>query len=185
MLSRLGIAVGVVGGVIAFAGCSIASPVTTPMMSGGMHRAATTQCSVPDASGAVVQVRLGDMPGSMMWSSYGWQHMMLRVSTRSVAAGAVTFVAYNMGTRAHELVVLPLPDGRRAGQRTVGSDGKVDETGSLGEASTTCGAGPGEGIAAGSTSWVTLVLTPGRYELVCNLKNHYASGMYAELDVTG
>ena len=27
------------------------------------------------------------------------------------------------------------------------------------------------------------VSAPGRYELVCNLKNHYANGMHHELDV--
>jgi len=27
-------------------------------------------------------------------------------------------------------------------------------------------------------------LAPGRYELICNLPNHYADGMYQELVVT-
>jgi len=31
---------------------------------------------------------------------------------------------------------------------------------------------------------VTMVLKPGRYEVLCNLPGHYAAGMYAELDVT-
>jgi uncharacterized cupredoxin-like copper-binding protein len=30
---------------------------------------------------------------------------------------------------------------------------------------------------------VTLELHPGRYELVCNLTNHYADGMHRELVV--
>ena len=46
-----------------------------------------------------------------------------------------------------------------------------------------CGAGPGEGIAPGDASWVTLALKPGRYELVCNLPGHYANGMYGSLTV--
>jgi uncharacterized cupredoxin-like copper-binding protein len=29
-----------------------------------------------------------------------------------------------------------------------------------------------------------VTLAPGHYELVCNLENHYADGMYQELDVT-
>lgn len=41
-----------------------------------------------------------------------------------------------------------------------------------------------EGITSGSVGWTTLTLAPGRYELVCNLKNHYANGMYQELVVT-
>ena len=54
----------------------------------------------------------------------------------------------------------------------------------MGEASTSCGAGAGEGIRAGTVSWTTLTLAPGRYELICNLPNHYADGMYQELLVT-
>jgi uncharacterized cupredoxin-like copper-binding protein len=78
---------------------------------------------------------------------------------------------------------VPLAAGQRPGTRTVGSDGKVDERDSLGEVSATCRAGEGDGIAAGSSGWVSLPLPVGRYELVCNLPGHYAAGMYAELDV--
>jgi uncharacterized cupredoxin-like copper-binding protein len=60
----------------------------------------------------------------------------------------------------------------------------VSEAGSLGEASRTCGAGAGEGIASGAAGWTTVTLRPGRYELLGNVPGHYAAGMYAELDVT-
>ncbi len=126
---------------------------------------------------------LSDMGrGGMMG---GWMNgrMMLQPLVTSVPAGQVTFVALNHGVRAHELVVLPLPAGERAGQRPVGSDGTVDESGSLGEASRDCGDGEGDGIRPGDAGWVTLNLSPGRYELVCNLPGHYRAGMYAELDV--
>lgn len=83
----------------------------------------------------------------------------------------------------HELVVLPLAPGG-IGTRPVGSDGRMSEAGSLGEASRSCGEGSGEGIAPGSTGWVTLHLAPGRYELISNLPGHYAMGMFAELDVS-
>ena len=44
---------------------------------------------------------------------------------------------------------------------------------------------PGKGwSAAGAVGWVTLTLTPGRYELLCNLANHYADGLNQELLVT-
>lgn len=82
----------------------------------------------------------------------------------------------------HELVILPLPPGG-VGSRAVGSDGRVSETGSLGEASRTCGEGTGDGIALGAASWVTLHLEPGRYELICNLPGHYSMGMFTELEV--
>ena len=49
------------------------------------------------------------------------------------------------------------------------SAGKVDEAGNLGEASNTCADGSGDGIESGSVGWVTITLTSGHYELVCNL----------------
>ncbi|HUY51895.1 MAG TPA: hypothetical protein VMV92_40380 [Streptosporangiaceae bacterium] len=77
---------------------------------------------------------------------------------------------------------LRLGPGEQAGQRVHGLDRTVDEKGSPGEASTSCGAGAGDGIRAGTVSWTTLTLAPGRYELICNLPNHH-SGMYQELRV--
>ena len=62
-------------------------------------------------------------------------------------------------------------------------DGRVDETGSVGEGSRSCDAGAGDGLAAGSAGWTTLQLPAGRYELVCNLPGHYAAGMRALLIV--
>ncbi len=109
--------------------------------------------------------------------------MMLHAAPARVAAGPVSLVAYSMGWRTHELVVLPLV-GAAAGQRVPGADGTVSESGSLGEASRSCAAGAGDGISAGSVGWVTVNLAPGIYELVCNLPNHYADGMHQELDVT-
>ena len=98
----------------------------------------------------------------------GGRSMVLSTGVRTVPAGRVTLVAANRGTRPHELVVLPLPAGQPAGVRAVAADDTVDESGSLGEASRSCAAGEGPGIAAGATGWMTLDLRPGRYELVCN-----------------
>ena len=66
----------------------------------------------------------------------------------------------------------------------VNEDGKIDETGSLGEALNSCAADKGEGITSGSVGWTTLTLAPGHYEIVCNLTNHYADHMYQGLVVT-
>ncbi|RSN15377.1 hypothetical protein DMB42_00450 [Nonomuraea sp. WAC 01424] len=146
-------------------------------------------CTAPPLQGRVVDVSLSEMGSGMMSpgpnpGSHGTR-MRLTVTPSSVPAGKVSLRAYNAGALAHEVVVLPLPAGQTPGRRVTGSDGRVSETGSLGEASRTCGAGAGNGIAPGSTSWTTLTLRPGRYELLCNFPGHYAAGMYAELDVTG
>lgn len=60
----------------------------------------------------------------------------------------------------------------------------MSETGSVGEASRSCGRSAGDGLTSGSVGWVTVTLKPGRYELVCNLPNHYSDGMHAELTIS-
>jgi uncharacterized cupredoxin-like copper-binding protein len=96
----------------------------------------------------------------------------------------VSFAVTNTGGLLHELVILPLPADRSAGQRTTGADGRVDESGAVGEASAACAEGAGAGIPPGASSWTTLTLPPGRYELVCNYPGHYRAGMHTVLEVT-
>jgi uncharacterized cupredoxin-like copper-binding protein len=176
-------------------------------------------CSAPALPGAVVDVTVTDMgamvgqgmmgpgwngptgatganrPGRTGYRYPGMGMMRIVVTPVSVPAGPVSLRVLNTGGLSHELVVLPLAQGQYPGWRVTGPDGKVDESGSLGEASRTCGAGKGDdkgddqspqyGIAPGGTGWTTVTLTPGRYELICNIAGHYRAGMYAELDVTG
>lgn len=166
----------------------------------GHHRTSATGCSVPSLPGVAVNVSLGDMRsmmsgGSMMGGNRGllsqndWPHfthgmMTVNATPTTVATGTISLRVANSGYLTHELVVLPLAAGQQPGQRPVGTGGRVAETGSVGEASATCGAGPGEGIAAGSVGWVSLTLAPSRYELLCNLSGHYTGGMWTELDVS-
>lgn len=140
----------------------------------GVPGAAT--CSPPALPGQTVDVVLSDM-------MTGGRMMSVAVTPSTVASGDVSFRVWNSRMMAHELVMLSLPSGG-LGTRSVGSDGRVSEDGSLGEASRSCGEGSGEGIAPNAMGWVTLHLNPGRYELICNLPGHYAMGMFAELDVT-
>lgn len=142
-------------------------------------------CTAPALPGQVVDVTLTDMMGAMMAGNPQGNVGMMRVlaDRASVAAGTVSLRVTNTGALTHELVVLPLAPGQQPGGRPVGTDGTVGETGSLGEASATCGAGHGDGIAPGAVSWLTLILRPGRYELICNLPGHYAMGMHTELDI--
>lgn len=138
-------------------------------------------CTPPVSfQGQTINVTVSDM-GMMMGSA---RRMNLVASPGVVTAGKVNILVTNFGMRTHEVVVMPLTDGQSAGQRIVGPDGKVDETGSVGEISNNCASGTGEGIFSGSRGWNTLTLTPGRYELICNLPNHYSAGMYQEIVVT-
>ena len=187
------------------------------MGSGMMGRfpAAPPSCPAPALPGTVVDATLTDMgammgpgtmgpgmmnPNGLNPNDYLWPHMgmmgmpgmqRISLSPANVAAGPVSFRVLNSGFLSHELVVLPLAQGQSPGQRSVGIDGKVDEAGSLGEASRTCGPDNGDeqtdnpGIAPGATGWTTINLPPGRYEVICNIAGHYGAGMYAALDVSG
>lgn len=180
-----------------------AATATHPPPAGFSGPGAARVCTAPAFAGHTVDVTLSDMgammggrsyPGGMMGDGYysagngaagsgGWMQMMRLTATPSaVPAGEVSFRVRNAGSLTHELVILPLPPGG-AGSQPAGSDGRVSERGSLGEASATCAAGAGEGITPGGTGWVTLHLAAGRYELICNLPGHYAAGMFTELDV--
>lgn len=166
----------------------------TPMMGGGTgsmmgdrtYHYSPLTCSAPtQLPGTTVHVMVGDMGMTRMMAGTApiGARMMLRTSPLTAPAGQVSFIVSNMGWRTHEMVVLPLAAGQHPGTRVPGADGKVDESGSLGEASNPCGAGSGDGITSGSVGWVTLSLSPGRYELVCDEPNHYADGMWQEFDV--
>jgi uncharacterized cupredoxin-like copper-binding protein len=142
-------------------------------------------CKAPTLPGTVVSVTEFDMRHMEMSMMGGYSGGMRLVATPTAApAGTISFLVHNRGGLTHELVVLPLRAGSTPGSRAVGTDQRISEASSVGEASRSCDDGEGEGIHPGSRGWVTLHLTPGRYELVCNLPNHYGNGMYAELDIT-
>jgi uncharacterized cupredoxin-like copper-binding protein len=149
----------------------------------GYHFSTLTCTARQDLPGHTIVVTLADMGMTQMMGGTApmGAHMMLRARPGTVPAGKVSLVAENMGWRTHELVILPLTAGEQAGQRVPGPDGTVSEKGSLGEASASCGPGAGDGIRAGTVSWTTLTLAPGRYELICNLPNHYADGMHQQI----
>ena len=177
-----------------------------PMMGPWRQYPAAAPCPAPALPGTVVDVNLTDMgammgpwgPGMMGRAGMvgpgmmpGMAMMRILVYPTPIPAGQVSLRVTNSGALSHELVVLPLAPGQRPGQRLSGRDGRVDESGSLGEVSRTCGAGKGDeqspdyGIAPQASGWTTLTLAPGRYELVCNIAGHYVAGMSAGLDVTG
>jgi uncharacterized cupredoxin-like copper-binding protein len=148
------------------------------------------RCIAPRLPGTVVDVRLTNMGGPMMngWvgPTMGWVGGTMRVvaSRRHVPAGTVSLRVANIGSLTHELVVLPLATRAEVSRRAVATNGKVSETGSVGQASHSCGEGSGDGLAPGAIGWTTLNLAPGAYELVCNLPGHYAAGMYTALQAT-
>ena len=155
---------------------------------GGQGFLSGSRRAAPKLAGTVVNVSLANMGGSMMGGQgnamMGRGAMRLSADHSTVPHGTVSFLVTNDGSIDHEMVVLPLEDSRTAGARPIGSDAKVNETGSLGEASKSGGAGAGEGIVPDASGWMTITLAPGQYELVCNLAGHYTAGMFTQLTVT-
>ena len=155
---------------------------------GGQGFLSGSSGAAPKLAGTVVNVSLANMGGSMMGGQgnamMGRGAMRLSADHSTVPHGTVSFLVTNDGSIDHEMVVLPRADSQTAGTRPIGSDAKVDETGSLGEASKTGGAGAGEGIVPDASGWMTITLAPGQYELVCNLPGHYTAGMHTRLTVT-
>lgn len=157
------------------------------MGSGSQYHSAALTCSAPTPlPGQTVRVDLGDMGMTQMMGGTApmGARMRLQATPSREPAGPISLIVSNVGWRTHELVILPLTAGAAAGQRVAGSDGKVSETGSLGEASNNCASGAGRVLTSGSVGWITVTLKPGHYELVCNLPNHYADGMHQELTIS-
>jgi hypothetical protein len=102
-------------------------------------------CTASALPGQVVDVTLTDMMGGPPYGGGGMMRVL--ASPAAVAAGTVSLRVTNTGALTHELVILPLAPGQQPGSRPAGPDGTVSEAGSLGEASATCGAGHGSGIA--------------------------------------
>ncbi|CAH0130130.1 hypothetical protein SRABI83_00220 [Arthrobacter sp. Bi83] len=154
---------------------------TTPL---GFGFPAAARCTTPALPGTLIDVTATDMGGPMMGGPRRMGGMRLTADRATVQHGEVSFLVTNAGRLAHEMIILPMPGTQIAGTRVTGRDGKIDETGSLGEAAATCAEGEGQAILPGAGGWVTVTLPPGRYELICNLPGHYVAGMYTQLTVT-
>jgi uncharacterized cupredoxin-like copper-binding protein len=146
---------------VSVAGCGgddDSSSNTTPTTAGGV--------TVPSGGGTQVNVVVSDTKGLD-------GSMTMTVDPATAPAGKVTFVVKNEGTITHEFVVLKTSE--PFDQLTIGSNDRVSESGSLGEAGD---------IAKGETKSVTIDLNAGSYALVCNIAKHYGLGMRAGFTVT-
>jgi uncharacterized cupredoxin-like copper-binding protein len=93
---------------------------------------------------------------------------------KHLKAGTVRLSIHNKGPDAHELILIrangPLP--LRADGTTVDEDAVEPAT-----------AGALEPEQPNSVSFLTVHLTPGHYEFICNMAGHYLGGMRSELIV--
>jgi uncharacterized cupredoxin-like copper-binding protein len=150
------------------------------------HPAPSSAPAGPKLPGTVVNVSLTDSGGPMGEGS-GPLHagaMGLTSDRAVVPHGKVSFRVTNAGTVNHEMVILPKAASSAVGTRPFGKTARVDEAGSLGEATSAGGTTGDEGIVPGGTAPLTVNLPPGQYEIVCNMMGHYVSGMFSKLTVT-
>jgi uncharacterized cupredoxin-like copper-binding protein len=94
---------------------------------------------------------------------------------RHIRAGDVRLAVRNRGPVAHELIVVKLSGSSLPMRR----DGMTVDEDAV-EARTAFALEP---QPAGTVSRLRMRLTPGRYELFCNMAGHYRGGMRTELDV--
>jgi uncharacterized cupredoxin-like copper-binding protein len=136
----------------------------------GTHSAVRTATSTVAATakarnGQTVTVVLNDRHGNR-------GPMTMAASPNTVSAGTIRFEVRNTGTVPHEMVVIRTTHGSTL---LVNSSGYVSEVGAVGSI---------RNIAPNQSKTLTLTLSAGKYELVCNLKAHYALGMRVPLTIT-
>jgi uncharacterized cupredoxin-like copper-binding protein len=89
---------------------------------------------------------------------------------KSIGHGKVTFRVQNVGSMAHELVVIKT--NKKAADLASGAS--ASEKGSVGQV----------GLPAHKSKNLTLNLKKGHYALICNVGGHYMAGMHADLTVS-
>ena len=142
------------------------------------ERLSLARCGPAHVAGRVVHVTLSDRSLVMLAATV--MAPSLSVSPTSVPSGTVTFVATNVGAMRHSLSVWPIPADANTGELTR----LVSSSPSLAQASSSCGEGPGGGIAPGQSSWVSINLARGTYVLVGDGRNINSSAMTRELRVS-
>jgi len=100
----------------------------------------------------------------------------ISVAPAHISSGDVDVSVTNRGPTSHELILVR----SRRGALPLRADGITIDEDAL-ESSTLVSLDPGP---RGSVRTSHIHLTPGRYELFCNMSGHYFGGMHAELVVT-
>lgn len=139
------------------------------VLSGGDDAPAPRTESENAPSGMPMMSGSGAAQGAITTVAVELGEMYVKPSVSTVRAGKVKFVARNVGRVEHELMVERMPIQMNApGMPTEDAAmGMIEEM------------GPMHG------GQMTLRLTPGKYELFCNVPGHYAAGQRTTLTVTG
>jgi uncharacterized cupredoxin-like copper-binding protein len=95
-------------------------------------------------------------------------------AARHASAGELSLQVKNEGPDSHELIMV-----RKAGSLAMRADGMTVDEHAL-ETSTVGALEPG---GLGIVRHLSVHLTPGRYEIFCNMAGHYMAGMHSEIVV--
>jgi uncharacterized cupredoxin-like copper-binding protein len=112
-------------------------------------------------------------PNAVTGTEREWK---IQADHKTIKAGDITFTFTNRGSVQHELLVIrtDLP----VGGIPIGADGKFNE----GDPAAVNVGETGE-YDVGKTSTFKVKLAPGKYQLVCNIANHYKNGMHIAFTV--
>lgn len=134
-------------------------------------------CGVDRYDGLGPDVPNGQAPAGGIAVNGLQREWAIQVDLAHVSAGPVRFTFRNVGTTIHEMLVvktdLPLltipvdPSTKRFSEESTQWE-VIDEISEY---------------EVGTTKDLTLDLSPGRYQLVCNLPSHYSNGMAAAFTV--
>lgn len=124
-------------------------------------------------SGEVTKWDGGNAPSNDLTGTV--REWAVEVSSSSATAGEVTFTVTNEGTIGHEFLVVKtdIPDGEIPldGDHFSEDAGGIEVIDEIGE------------YAKETTETLTVELTAGKYQLVCNLPGHYEAGMHTAFTV--
>ncbi len=129
-------------------------------------------CGSSDDSSTSTSTAAGTTTAAALPDTIGVKasEMKFVLTSDVAAAGKVTFNAENVGSVAHEMVVIKTDT--PAADLPV-KDGEVSEEGSIGEI------GPEE-LTVGAKVTKAFDMPAGHYALICALPGHYQAGMYAD-----
>jgi uncharacterized cupredoxin-like copper-binding protein len=130
----------------------------TSLVLASLLAAAVTATSALGAAGTSVNVKLKEFE--------------VIPTLKAVKAGKVTFTVTNIGKREHELVVMKTTVA--PGKLPLNAKNRVSEKGVVGEAGD---------VKPGMTKKLTLRLSAGKYQLLCNLPGHYKAGQFVGFTV--
>jgi uncharacterized cupredoxin-like copper-binding protein len=100
----------------------------------------------------------------------------IHVTGQIAKAGTVTFTMTNYGTITHEMLIVKTDIA--PGQIAIGADGRFNEDDPASKVVDEISE-----YEPGTSVTKSFDLAPGRYQLVCNIPNHYKSGMFIPFEV--